>query len=247
MNVLLINILWIIINNFWIIFILYTKSHLLLYNSIQYIYIYPELFCNALLISMNNYFFILFSRYLLHPQRIKWRSITFIFLISICLHCTRTMNSGLNPPYSYLRANESFERESSQSKDMRRARFGIFHFRWAEVQPNWFCRVIPIERRIGAALHAKIPTESPTSFTIASVGARERPESLDGYSIIRENKRPSMRPYIARSACQPSCICSVRIVSQIARLHNNFVFADNGIRNNLLTYNQYRISNGIVF
>lgn len=49
--------------------------------------------------------------------------------------------------------------------------------------------------KIGTVLHAKIPTESPTSFTIASVGAHERSESPDRYSIIRENKRPSMCLY----------------------------------------------------
>lgn len=39
------------------------------------------------------------------------------------------MNSGLNPAYRHLKANESFNaREASESKDMRRARFGIFHF-----------------------------------------------------------------------------------------------------------------------
>lgn len=65
---------------------------------------------------MNNYFFILFSPYPLHPQCIKWRSITsFVFLISIC-HCTRMMNSGLNPPYSHLKANESFNAKRANRK-----------------------------------------------------------------------------------------------------------------------------------
>lgn len=135
------------------------------------------------------------------------------------------MNSAsLNSLYRHLKTNESIQRARRRADRKIRvahvSEYFIFH------EPK--CSRIDFASdtdctEIGDMPHAKIPTESPTSFTISSncVCARARPESPDRYSIIRENKRPSLCAYIAKSACQSFCICSVGIVIQIARLHNN--------------------------
>jgi len=108
--------------------------------------------------------------------------------------------------------------------ERRDATLRIFHFPWAEVQPNWFClnwyRLHSLAR--GSRLmpnvpHTEIPWESPTSFRRARVSSLR-------YSIICESGDPLLHLYLVRlSHRQPFCICSIHvgIVSQIAWLHNN--------------------------